>query len=296
MSAQDETAQGDLRIPCNCGPDECIHPSRLLVSRTCKVKAQGSQDAAAEIAKLRSVSCGWDYAGLYQHYLDEKAAKDAAEAELARLTTALHESEAWRVTWANACDAMETAKEAAEAENRTLREQARQWSDPTPELEALRSAEQEILTLRAENVTLRAELEQAQSEVRDGHQRLNECVGWEATKDLPLYERISKKIEQLAHDKSEMEHTVKACGHEMNALGKHVQAAEERRLAAKDRVANLEAALATYAEGARQIAAEMREAVLNADRPYPIAIFHESVTGWAEAILALTRKNLSQPL
>ena len=34
-------------------------------------------------------------------------------------------------------------------------------------------------------------------------------------------------------------------------------------------------------------AAEMREVVMNADRPYPIAIFHESVTKWAEAILAL---------
>lgn len=37
-----------------------------------------------------------------------------------------------------------------------------------------------------------------------------------------------------------------------------------------------------------EIVQEMREAVLNADRPYPIAIFHESITSWADRLAALT--------
>jgi len=36
-----------------------------------------------------------------------------------------------------------------------------------------------------------------------------------------------------------------------------------------------------------RLIAEMREAVVTADRPYPIAIFHESLTKWADRLSAL---------
>ena len=86
----------------------------------------------------------------------------------------------------------------------------------------------------------RLALQQAAQDVQMGHARLNECAGWEATKDLSLYDRISKKIEELVYAKSEVEHLLAATGHEKDALQAKAEAAEHRRAAAEYRATRIE--------------------------------------------------------
>ena len=86
----------------------------------------------------------------------------------------------------------------------------------------------------------RLALQQAAQDVQMGHARLNECAGWEATKDLSLYDRISKKIEELVYAKSEVEHLLAATGYEKDALQAKAEAAEHRRAAAEYRATRIE--------------------------------------------------------
>jgi hypothetical protein len=92
----------------------------------------------------------------------------------------------------------------------------------------------------AEHAALQATITRLQEELHMGHVRLNECVGWEATKDLSLYARISKKIEELVYAKSEVEHMLAATGHEKDELRAKAGAAEHRRIAAEYRATRIE--------------------------------------------------------
>lgn len=120
-----------------------------------------------------------------------------------------------------------------------------------------------VATLVADLAAVRAELEQVTQELQGGHARLNECVGWEETKDLPLYQRISKKIEQLSNDKSEVEHTIKAIGHEMDELRARAEAAKHRQAAAEYRAQRIvwDAELKAATHAADQQLASLRGAV-----------------------------------
>ena len=95
--------------------------------------------------------------------------------------------------------------------------------------------EREKIAADARADALAKELDEVKGELQGGHQRLNECSGWEATKGLPLYERISKKIEQLSWEKREADHMRQAVGHEMDILRSRAEAAEHRRAAAEYR-------------------------------------------------------------
>lgn len=102
--------------------------------------------------------------------------------------------------------------------------------------------------------------EKAQRELQGGHTRLNECAGWEKTKDLPLYDRISLKIQELSEAKREVEHMLKASGHEMDILRSRAEAAEHRRAAAEYRAQRivLDAELLKRAEVAEAELAKLR--------------------------------------
>ena len=104
-----------------------------------------------------------------------------------------------------------------------------------------------------------AAIAQMEKELHDGHQRLNECSGWEATKDLPLYKRISKKIEQLVYEKQEIDHIRQAVGAEIDVLQGRAEAAEHRRAAAEYRAQRI-VLDKELVERAEQAEAQLREA------------------------------------
>jgi hypothetical protein len=144
-----------------------------------------------------------------------------------------------------------------------LRAWIEQWRTPSAEHNRYVCADEleSALLLVSERPPTEAEIE-----LRGGHTRLNECSGWEKTKDLPLYDRISQKIQELSDAKTEVEHMLKASGHEMDILRSRAEAAEHRRAAAEYRAQRivLDAELLKRAETAE---AECKRLAAVSERP-----------------------------
>ncbi len=79
------------------------------------------------------------------------------------------------------------------------------------------------------------EQQEAAEDARMGHVRLDECSDGKDTTGLPLYERISAKIQKLSDEASELRHTLLASGGEMDSMRGLLSAAEHRRAAAEYR-------------------------------------------------------------
>ena len=73
------------------------------------------------------------------------------------------------------------------------------------------------------------------AEAKMGHVRLDECSDGIETRGLPLYDRISKKIEKFARAAEEQAHVIAACAAESDILRGRANAAEHRRAAAEYR-------------------------------------------------------------
>lgn len=104
----------------------------------------------------------------------------------------------------------------------------------------------------------RAHLAQAQQELQGGHNRLNGCAGGEATKGLPLYERISKEIEQLCHERDEKAELAKALSCEIDHFRALARVAEHKRLATEHHAILVERKLT---EERAVLRADLREAL-----------------------------------